>query len=112
MAILKENMGEIEEAFIILSKAYDMDPHNKFLLVSLCESLQKNNRITEAEHILKEMIKSNPDIEFQYLMIANLLIKDNRKKEALDLLDYYSIEYPKLYKFLQNVIKLNQEDTK
>jgi hypothetical protein len=54
------------------------------------------------------MIKSNPGNEFGYLMLAHLLIKDDRKSEALKMLDDASIDQPKLYKFFQNIIEKNK----
>jgi len=95
-AVVKEQAGDKKGALALVHKAFELDDSNPDTLFLLARLLDANGRGNEAEHILKQMLKAQPENLMFYVALMNLLVERSKFDEAFVMLDQASKQYPKL----------------
>ena len=82
MGICYLNLGEHEKAQTLLQEALAADPGDQQTLLSLGQSLTRQNRLDEAVFTLRRLLEKNPDLPQAHYDLGVALGKMGREAEA------------------------------
>lgn len=83
-ARVRSTLGLYEGAIVDLEKIMSINPDAYLPRIALAEAYQKAERALEAEKLLSQLIERYPKIPNAYRAMGWLLLRQNRKSEALD----------------------------
>lgn len=84
-AILYDQLKQIDNALILIHKAFELDPKSTDILQVLANLLHKKGRNNESIHLFQEILKKNPKSDVILYNYGKVLIKLGKRKEAIAL---------------------------
>jgi tetratricopeptide (TPR) repeat protein len=89
LAGVYQKQGLIDKAIIYYQKASEMDPRNVSLISALAKCNEKAGHLDEAAIYYGQVLALNPSATEDYKTLGNLLVKRNKKGEAVDAFKKY-----------------------
>lgn len=86
-------LRHLSDATLALGKAYSLAPDESETVVAYARVINASGRVQEAINLLKEAIERAPDLDY-YTALVEILLSQNRLKEAEGFLEQGFLQYP------------------
>jgi tetratricopeptide (TPR) repeat protein len=86
-------LRHLSDATLALGKAYSLAPDETETVVAYARVINASGRMQEAVNLLKEAIRKFPEVDY-YSTLIEILLNQNRLKEAEEFLEQGSLQYP------------------
>ncbi len=81
------SQGKLVDAFLVLQKALEKNPHSAETFLFLGMTAEGLKKLDKAEEYYKKALKLNPDYADAYIRLSSLYISKREYKEAINLLE-------------------------